>query len=749
MLISPPFLPVRAVDQSDAQWLEQAMQGGIPGEGGFPVSYNLGWHGGVHLEAPAAGADREMVRAIADGTVVYVREPTDRPNSVPKDHPLNYRGGWTSDGCVVIRHETEIGADANGQATTVAFYSITMHLHTIRPAVRKGRAIYRKAEIGQAGYIYGEPHKIHFEIVCDDENLPRLIGRASGDLNMGADGRTDAVYGEMYFHLPAGTAVYAEEPIKNNPVAHRQPPAPQSGAALPPAVPLAAVHTTTAPLIVGLRHAGGEGGAGNRGDAYISTYHPDGTMLGAALEENDAEYNIYQRATGISNAYPANARPAPSAVYELLRFGRVIGPDALAPADVPHWRRARYLGGEGWVNLNAANVTKFSDADFPHWKGWKLIDDTADLDSRCDSATIKGWLDEDQDGKVDPNEAISLLPEDHIQAKMRRTICKLPTEWERATVDHRWGWLKKEFAENPAPLSDADFLKLREHIEELAFWEEADIGISTNHWHFQPREFIRQFRVCGWLSATEFAQCMPRQNHHLVGARFTQQAVATWQIALVRSQRWSCHINFAARKYVNPNDKRRLAHFLAQCIEESGYLQFVVEGDGANASYAPWFGRGLIQLTHLRNYQEYGRFRGWIAQPGINLAYAPLGWDPDQRITQSDFACADSAGFYWVCVRINAIANHMNSPADQGITPTDVLAVSRGVNGNVTVERVNGLDIRIQLTTFLKYVLLEEVLPSTVPPTEAITFTWRGRSRPRPFTPAQHTLNVILTPQKP
>lgn len=751
MLISPPFLPDRAANQTDDAWIDLAMEGGQPGQGGYPVSYSLGWHGGIHLEAPSGGADRLSVRAIADGTVVYVRQPTQRAHPVPDDHPLNYRGAWTSDGCVVIRHETEIGADANNVATSVTFYSVIMHLHSILPAVRRNQPIYRKDEIGQAGHIYGEPHKIHFEIVCDDANLARLVGRASGELNTGADGRTDAIYGEMYFRLPAGTRIYGAAPLNHNPVAHRQPPAPTPGAALPAPVPLTETHTTATPLFVGLSYAGGEGVAGNRGDAYLATYREDGTTLGAALEENDAEYNLYTTATAISNAYPAAARPAPSAVYELLRFGRVIGPDALAPADVPHWRRIRYDGGEGWVNLNATDVTQFSDADFPQWKGWTLIDDSADLDSRCDSATIKGWLDEDQDGKVDPDEAVRLLPSDDIRAKMRRTICKIPTEWEQATVDFRWGWLKEASEENLAPISEEDFLRLREHIEALAFWEEANVGIPSNHWHFQPREFIRWFRKCGWLSTREFAQCIPRRNLHLQGTQFHEQLVANWNTALTRGIRWSQHLNRAARKYLIPDNRQRLVHFLSQVIEESGYLRLVVEGGGVNQPYAPWFGRGLIQLTHLANYQEYGRFRAFPIQAGVPQTYSALGWNPDMQIAQSDANCADSAGFYWVCITINAMQRHMSRMADVGVDSTDVLAVSRGVNGNVAVQKVNGLDIRNQLAVYLKYVLMDHILPTVQAgqPTETLTFTWRNRSTPTPFTAVEHTINVLLTSQRP
>ena len=170
------------------------MVGGQPGNGAFPVSYLLEWHGGMHLTAPMGNNGAAIpVRAIADGTVVYVRQRTEADSP---DEPLNYGPGYTSDAVVVIRHDTEIGADAQGQATQVRFYSVYMHLHSIRPAVIQGRRIYRKDEIGQAGHIYGEPNVMHFEICCDDANLARMVGRATGPLELTADGRTDVLFGE-------------------------------------------------------------------------------------------------------------------------------------------------------------------------------------------------------------------------------------------------------------------------------------------------------------------------------------------------------------------------------------------------------------------------------------------------------------------------------------------------------------------------------------------------------------------------
>ncbi|MGJ7562417.1 hypothetical protein ACSFBM_01030 [Variovorax sp. GB1R11] len=78
----------------------------------------------------------------------------------------------------------------------------------------------------------------------------------------------------------------------------------------------------------------------------------------------------------------------------MLRFGRNLGTDPL-PANAAHWRKVVVPGQPGgvWINLNASNTRKFSDADFPQWAGWKLIDDdVTDDNSRCDSAAINAML---------------------------------------------------------------------------------------------------------------------------------------------------------------------------------------------------------------------------------------------------------------------------------------------------------------------------------------------------------------------
>ena len=256
MLISPPFLPPREADQSDADWLNVAMNsvssnfipelGNDTIAGAYPVSMELGWHGGMHLIAPPGeGGTTLPVRTIADGTIIFVRQP--KVQNRNDDEPLNYGAPagsscWTSDGVVLIRHETDIGASPDGQAISVVFYSLYMHLDSISDGVKRNRRIYRKEELGSGGYIYGQPHRIHFEIFCDDENLQRLSGRQSGELPLGADGRNSVVFGEMYFHLPVGSHVYSKQPLANQTTPTDSP-----------------AYTTVEDLFVGLRYAEGDG----------------------------------------------------------------------------------------------------------------------------------------------------------------------------------------------------------------------------------------------------------------------------------------------------------------------------------------------------------------------------------------------------------------------------------------------------------------------------------------------------------
>ncbi len=94
-----------------------------------------------------------------------------------------------------MKHETEIGSGENAK---VVYFSLYMHLASIDAAVKTGEKIYRKDPIGTVGQVDGG-NAVHFQIFCDDTNLTKLVGRTTPELDLTKNGRTDAVYGDMYF----------------------------------------------------------------------------------------------------------------------------------------------------------------------------------------------------------------------------------------------------------------------------------------------------------------------------------------------------------------------------------------------------------------------------------------------------------------------------------------------------------------------------------------------------------------------
>lgn len=691
MIISPPFLSLSDIPVYDAQCIRDVMPGGIVGSGAYPISQAMGWHGGLHIHAPT---NMEPVRAIADGTVVFRRDGGN----------ARYDNEDHSTGCVVIRHVTEIGA-RGVTPVSVIYYSITQHLRQLDrdlPAV--GRAIYRKDKLGLAGTIHGDSDRIHLEIIAGDADTLKLVGRSTGELAVGGNGRVDAVYGQMYVLVPAKSPCYGAQPI---------------GATLP----AAAGDSGNDDLIIGIRY--------ETGSATLTTYKLNGDIVGTAPRETDAEYNLYTEANTRHGRLSAADQliSSPSGWYELLRFGRNLGTDPL-PANAAHWRKVVVTGQPAgvWINLNASNTKKFSDADFPHWAGWKLIDDDiTDDNSRCDSAMAHAML----TSPPKPGATAVLTPAQKaadrmqnlcragVQEKLAKAICKFPCEWANDEVRKRWAWTRETGNPYmPYPLEDeTDFTEMTDFAQKLCFWEELPAEdksrLTIKHWHFHPREFIKHFRMCGWLSTVELSGVLS----------------AAPPAGRTRAEALRFPMNTMLRKYGAASSRLRTAHFLAQVGHETGWWQFREElGDeryfrtmyevivaleaaadyrsglaqrlnlikkgeseqtyaarrpgvvalkaqsmdnglmgsaaGGQAGDGSRFrGRGFLQITGRRNYASYGTFRGrnFTSDPNPLL------------LASNDLNACDASGFYWARERVNA-------EADAGSAPGDVTRVGGVVN---------------------------------------------------------------------
>ncbi|EPR9733771.1 peptidase M23 [Enterobacter bugandensis] len=674
MIISPPFLRNRTASQTDADWTGAMMP--VNTDQGFPLNRAQSWHGGIHITRTDSGTPPEKIRAIADGVVVSFRQPSSSKDA----EPLNYLGP-TDDGFVLLKHETETGSGDNGK---VVFYSLCMHMKFLEAEIKQDAKIYRKAPLGSSGSCSGR-NEFHFQIFCDDNNISKLTGRTTRELDVSKDGRTDAVYGDIHFYLPAGTTFYDKAPADNS----------------TSLTGLSELYTSSAPLYVSMTLAQGSCKMVTRQKNTQTDGKYD--LLGDPLVDADGEdyeYNPYKTAM-------RNYKESPSAGFELLRFGRVINTEneTLVPAVAPLWMTVSYPGGKGVVNLADPNIKKFSDADFPHWTGWQLVDDDADSNSQCNSAIIRKLQ---EDGEYDN--------------QCGKLICHFPFEWEKSTIDTRFLWLKTG-DDKRAPMTEADYAKFKAHAEALCF--DSGVFSSGSLWYFNPVSFIKHMRLCSWLSLSDIIKLVRKyqsspvsvydRRHPLSIDELTKRLTEEGTNSAGEFKRPAA-INEALSKILNKygiNTPIRISHFFGQMAAETGRFDSLVELGSANyfaLHYDPgtdqgqklgntqigdgarFKGRGSIHLTGRANYGHYSEYR-----QGSGSNYFTI--EPhNQLIVEDAFFAFDAGGYYWSSKQKYIMRNErrvasgklgINFWADKGASHNDAEEVTRRINpGRMAFEDV-------------------------------------------------------------
>lgn len=686
MLISYPILLDGIDNQTEEQKFAAALATELLDEGVYPVSHDGRWHGGIHINAGS-----EPVRAIADGEVICYRFA---------EQLENYPGqGDIDTSFILLKHITE-----TGERTPVVFYSLYMHLlrkpaldtsdlsqlprflrdspasmAIIKPINQK---IYRKEVLGFAGMVYDRNNVLHFEIFTTDEHLNSFWKESNTSSQYGSDD----VYGDMHFVIPANSTFTARHPSTPATGAHQLGLSSNSNLQLPEGTSGA----NTEELFVSIRF--------DQGSYQASSYvvrDGQSASLGEPIVISNYEYELYRQAVLL---YP----DCPSVGFEWLRFGRVLGPDSTAINQ--NFKPIRYSdSAHGYLDL-AANVIRMrSDADFPHWQGWQKIDESEVVqasDSIVDVRAlldILGAADENKDGSLTAEELAShlqLAQNQATRAKLRHLVVKHPTEWDDTNVEEKYGRLHQKGKPLFEEESWNQFLK---HIQTLVFW--AETSLPTGVWHFHPLQFIQNFRKCGWLTVKELNQLVPKKivRGKSAGMRgpFFYERVGASGGRLLQSH--YVEINKMWRKHL-VTTKQRLACFVANSVQETNWWSTTEEGNGSNLRYAPWYGRGFLQLTNPdgalgvgSNYYKYFKFRGREVNGQTPSQISQ--WRND--VSHEPFDAAESAGAYWSWCVANREADNKteNSHAvislDQKsqLKPAQKIAIST----NVTCRRLSCL----------------------------------------------------------
>lgn len=640
MLISYPVLPAAAVHDDEDIYLAHIIEGHLlQYEGSYPVSTVTTpqgdvhrWHGGVHLHGGG-----ERIRAIADGTVVAFRFGAQRETyGTLGDYDTSF---------VLLRHETQ-----TGENTPVVFYSLYMHLanqgdlaadrlsqlpmwlrQNPGPAIQRpaNQRIWRKDVLGFAGQLYNR-EAMHFEVFMLDADFQR-VWRDSSAITEGT-GSNDW-FGDAHFVIPP-----------QRPFAERHPRAVANGAHR-----IDFPGSTDFPLPIG-RDGQNEyqlfvSVSLQRGRRIATTYSADGRggfeQIGAPVVQDDYEYELYRLATAL---YP----DCPSAGFEWLRFGRVLGNDTTTRNE--NWQLIRY--GEdpqaiGYIDLAPQAIAKLSDADFPHWHGWERRDE-GDTDLQPANAS---------DGICDDEYTLGLVREArgsdaHAARKLQHLICKAPSEWDDSDLAMRYARMR---APGQPLESDDNWQRFVDHAGKLAFWSQAGLA-ERSVWHFHPLRFVRQFRNCGWRSRRELLQLVPQNIIRKPGSH-NSASQGHWESPPLgpANALLSAHmteLNRALRKFCIDTPIRQ-ACFFGNSVQETQWFRYLRESNGGQPTlHQGWYGRGFLQLTNPNgainngnnNYYRYFRFLGRapVAPPGTQ----ETAWR--DQIGADAYHAAHSAGAYWV-----------------------------------------------------------------------------------------------------
>ncbi|MGX5834409.1 hypothetical protein ACWIJ6_09740 [Aeromonas piscicola] len=257
-------------------------------------------------------------------------------------------------------------------------------------------------------------------------------------------------------------------------------------------------------------------------------------------------------------------------------------------------------------------------------------------------------FDSDGNGELSSEEIQAALQNSSNADQLHKLIVKHPSEWYEKSSASSYQWLDKLMTQIGLP----DFDQLVDHekqrIDKLEWMKSAaKLKLEQEVWHFYPLTFVPQKGnqcLCGRdieLKHLEIAI----EGKASVESLFSRSAYTG--VAGVSTDVFLKELN-AAMNFFGVSTCLDKIHFLAQCLVETDFFRTTEEYKNKNGSTpSKWddygggsfyHGRGLIQITHKKNYEKY--------LSSINQL--PIDNDKVDMLASKIHHAVYSAVWYWV-----------------------------------------------------------------------------------------------------
>ena len=249
----------------------------------------------------------------------------------------------------------------------------------------------------------------------------------------------------------------------------------------------------------------------------------------------------------------------------------------------------------------------------------------------------------DTDGNDDlsSEEILAALQDSGNAEQLHKLIVNHPSEWYEKSSASSYLWLDKLMAKIGLP----DFDQLVDHekqrIDKLEWMQSAvKLKFGKESWHLYPLSMAPSTSsICTCdrdMSAQELMDVIDklRQVDGIPSKDLFNDSRCTLDVADRTYERLTVEMNAAFRKYNISTCIRRI-HFIAQAFHETDRFRTTTEYNAGSKPYAPYIGRGVLQLTHKSNYKFYDAYSNKEILSDIN------------KVSNSLEISVDSAGWFW------------------------------------------------------------------------------------------------------